>query len=445
MNPERIDFVLFGATGFTGREALRHLLAKPPANLGRWAIGGRNREKMEKLLETLAPGRTDIGIVVSDSADAASVDALVARTRVVIHLAGPYARDGENFIRACALHGTHYVDLTGEIPWVRRMIRRHHTQAAENHSKLVFTAGYEALPFDLATLLAVQTMRERHDAGCVRVDVVGTADMPPGLGAGDMLSGGTVNTLREALREGPEEGMDDPAALIAQEAEAAVMRDLSPIELSSWFDEDLGGHIGPVFPAPFVNPPIILRSASLYAATGEPYGDGFRYREGTVIGPSSGHRFAAEAMCLGIRAFAGLTSGPPWVRQITSALLDRVGPQSGEGPSERALARTRYSLRARATGPAGQEVFVTMRAAGHPGYRSTAKMIVEAALSLAFDESDLPPIYGAVTPATGVGLAVLDRLREAQMEFEVDGRPKLRAVARPSGNPAGAETTASPR
>ena len=420
MTSPRYDFTLFGATGFTGGEALRHLVSKAPSSLGRWAIAGRNRSKLEARLRELAPGRDDVDIVVADSSDPASVADLVAGTRVLLHLGGPYARFGETFIRACAEHGTHYLDLTGEIPWVRKMVDGYHEEAARARAKLVFTAGYEALPFDLVTLLAVRTLRDRHGVGCARVDVVGDASMPSGIGPGDMLSGGTVNTLRESLREGPQEGMEDPAALLVDAGEAARVRERSPIRVAPWFDEDLGGYIGPVFPAPFINPPIVLRSAALFAAAGEEYGPAFAYREGTVVGASVGGRLAAEAMCLGLRGFAGLASGASWLRHGALAVVDRFGPKSGEGPSERALAETSYGLRARALGPAGEEVHASLRAEGHPGYRSTAKMIVEAALALAFDEDRLPQIFGAVTPATALGLAAFDRLREGQMEFSVD-------------------------
>lgn len=437
MSNDRYDFVLFGATGFTGREALRYLAGKAPGRLGRWAIGGRSRARLQALLDELAPGRSDIDIVVADSADAASIESMVASTRVLIHLAGPYARHGENFIGACVRSGTHYVDLTGEIPWVRDMARAYHREAAEKKVKLVFTAGYEALPFDVATLLAVETMRHRHGVGCRRVDVVGTAEMPSGIGPGDMLSGGTMNTMREGLREGPALDADDPAALLDDEEEAASVRERSPIRVETWYDEALGGYIGPVFPAPFINPPIVLRSAALFAEAGHPYGEAFAYREGTALGDSWVHRIAAEAMCASIRSLAAALSGPEWVRSALLAVVDRVGPSSGEGPSERALAETSYGLKARAIGEGDQEVVVHLRAEGHPGYRSTARMIVETGLALAFDQESLPPIYGAITPASGIGLAARERLREAEIVFEVEGETESReAAATASGNVA---------
>jgi len=105
------------------------------------------------------------------------------------------------------------------------------------------------------------------------------------------------------------------------------------------------------------------------------------------------------------------------------ALLDRIGPVSGEGPSERALAESRNQLVARAKADSGERAWVILKGEGNPGYRSTAWMIVEGTLALAFDGAKQPPIFGVVTPATGLGLAIADRLRDAEITLEVKETP----------------------
>ena len=122
MRADRYDFVVHGATGFTGREALRHLLSKPPQSLGRWAISGRDGGRLADLLATMAPDRDDIAILVADTSETDAMQGLAASTRVLVNLAGPYAKHGANILAACVEQRTHYLDLTGEIPWVRRMI-----------------------------------------------------------------------------------------------------------------------------------------------------------------------------------------------------------------------------------------------------------------------------------------------------------------------------------
>jgi len=422
MTDERYDFVVLGATGFTGREAVRYLVTKPREALGRWAVAGRSQAKLSAVLAELAPGRDDIGILVADMSDAASVAAMMARARVLMHLAGPYAPHGETLLRECIEHRCHYIDLNGEMSWAGRMARKYHERAAEQRLKLVFSAGYEALPFDLATLMAIRSLQERHGVDCLRADVVATARMPRGMGPRDLLSGGSINTLREELRSGAAEDLRDPAALIEGDAAAAAVRARSPIVLAPWYDAELGGHMGPGFPAQHVNPAIVLRSAALYEAAGQPYGENFAFREGVRLGPGFGHRMAAQAMCLSLRA-AGLTTRDRRLRRLMLALLDRFGPVSGEGPSERALADSRYRLVARAQAMSGESAWVVLKGEGNPGYRSTARMIVEGTLALAFDGAEQPQIFGVVTPATGLGPAIVGRLRDAEITLEVEHTP----------------------
>jgi len=422
MTDERYDFIVLGATGFTGREAVRYLVSRPPEALGRWAIAGRSKEKLSSVLAALAPGRDDIGMLVVDMGDAASVAAMMGRARVLMHLAGPYAPHGETLLRACIEHQCHYIDLNGEMSWAGRMARKYHERAAERRVKLVFSAGYEALPFDIATLMAVRSLQEQYRVDCRRVDVVATAKMPKEMGPRDLLSGGSVNTLREELRSGAALDMRDPAALIEDDSEAAAVRARSPIVVAPWYDAELGGYIGPGFPAQHVNPAIVLRSAALYGAAGLPYGEGFAFREGVRMGPNLGHRAAAQAMCLSIRA-TGIATRGRRSRRLLLALLDRIGPVSGEGPSERALAESRYQLVARAEAQSGERAWVVLKGEGNPGYRSTARMIVEGTLALAFDGAKQPPIFGVVTPATGLGLAIVDRLRDAEITLEVKETP----------------------
>ena len=132
------DVVVYGATGFTGREALRHLLSKPPQSLGRWAISGRDGGRLADLLATMAPDRDDIAILVADTSETDAMQGLAASTRVLVNLAGPYAKHGANILAACVEQRTHYLDLTGEIPWVRRMIEAYHREAERRRVKLVF-------------------------------------------------------------------------------------------------------------------------------------------------------------------------------------------------------------------------------------------------------------------------------------------------------------------
>src|SRR5262245_26108066 len=112
------DLILFGATGFSGKLVAEYL-ARHDASLT-WAIAGRSRDKLEAARRAI--GRPELPIVVADTGDTAALDRVVPQARVVCTTVGPYRRHGVELARACARHGTHYCDITGEVPFIRASI-----------------------------------------------------------------------------------------------------------------------------------------------------------------------------------------------------------------------------------------------------------------------------------------------------------------------------------
>src|SRR5262249_27416675 len=155
--------------------------------------------------------------------------------------------------------------LTGEIPFVRRTIDAFHDRAAEAGVKVVQVSGFEALPPDLCVLLAAETARERWGEELAEADAVVTTQQPAGrIGAADIISGGTLQSLAEVLGgEGAAE-ISDPAALIPDADFAAEVRRSSPISLAPRASAR-GDAIAPMSPAAFINPAVIQRTALLTA------------------------------------------------------------------------------------------------------------------------------------------------------------------------------------
>jgi short subunit dehydrogenase-like uncharacterized protein len=105
----RFDVVLWGATGFTGALVAEYLAAHYGGGELRWAIAGRSREKLEKVraaLAAAAPSAGDLPILLGDSGDRASLDAIALDTRVVVSTVGPYALYGADLVAACVEAGT---------------------------------------------------------------------------------------------------------------------------------------------------------------------------------------------------------------------------------------------------------------------------------------------------------------------------------------------------
>lgn len=430
MATQTFDLVLFGATGFTGTQTLKHLAQHVPKNF-RWAIGGRSKAKLEALLPLCENAASQPSIAIADSADVTSVDKLVASTKVIIQLAGPYSAHGEHFVASAAKHGTHYLDLTGEIGWVKTMIERYHDAAVESKAKIVPVAGFEALPFDIAALYVAQKLLDETGERATKIEIVNRFTGPPAFRPKDILSGGTMATIKGMLEGDDASAMNDPAALVSDEKLAQQIRDEHPYDFSARYNVDAEAWIAPTVPAPFVNPPVIYRTMSLLARTkSSPFAADCEYIEGlstkSFAPIALGQRIVAEMLALSCKAMTKSIARNGRLDQIgrvaAKRFFDWVGPASGEGPSDKHLEQTGYSLRMRATSASGASVTARAKASGHPGYKSTAMLVAEAGLLLAGadapDRAALPRRYGFLTPASAFGVAAQAAWSRAGLTFD---------------------------
>jgi short subunit dehydrogenase-like uncharacterized protein len=418
--PDRdLSVVVFGASGVTGRRVAAYLAQRAAGAGATWAAAGRDPAKLERVLGEI--GVKPPEALVADVSNPASLAAMASRSRVVLDLVGPYALYGEPVIEACVTAGTHYVDLTGEIPFVRRMIDAYHERAVAAGAKVVEVCGFEALPPDLAVLLAAETARERWGEELDRVDVDVVARQPSGrLGLGDLVSGGTMQSMAEAVADEQAPDVADPAALVADPVKASAIRRRSPIALVPRVNAD-GDAIAPMTPVAFINPAVVQRTWALLAAERGEAGEPPNYREGVGIpgGPASLLlRYAAAGALAGMQAgFRALARARPSVRARAAGLMRKALPGSGFGPTER-LEEWSWSLALDARTDGGHCLRVEVEADGHPGYLTTAKLLGEVGLLLA-EEGATPTRAGCLTPATALGTASLDRLALAGARFRV--------------------------
>lgn len=409
------DLVLFGPTGVTGREVARYLSSRAP-DLGlRWAVAGRDRSRIDAALERV--GATPDGVLVAEVTDETSIADMVAATRVVANLVGPYARYGEPVYAACARAGVHQIDLTGEIDWVRAMIDRYDEVATASGAKIVPTAGFESIPFDLGALYVAHALHARTGERVMEVDAaVTTESSVPARRLSDALSGGTFESMIDVLKRGIDDRLRDPYVLDVAGSSGHGSYDNRPRK-----HPVTGRWLAPMMPAPFLNPPVVHRSASLLRASGDRiYADGFRYREGMAtdgMAPRHAAAPAAAVMAATSAAMTGVGRLPASLRVSATRMLARVGPKSGDGPAPEDLDAWSYRVDLRATDLRGATQDAAITAAGHPGYKSTAMMIGEAAAALADPAGGAPDGAGFLTPATALGLAGVDRMTAAGLDF----------------------------
>ena len=128
------DVVIWGATGFTGALVAEYLLREYGLDTSlKWAIAGRDIDKLAALKTSLGAGAEELQTITADSFDNQKLDAMVSRSKVIISTVGPYAKFGSGLVAACVRAGTHYCDLAGEAQWIRQMIDRHHEEIGRAH------------------------------------------------------------------------------------------------------------------------------------------------------------------------------------------------------------------------------------------------------------------------------------------------------------------------
>lgn len=389
-----LDLVLFGATGFTGALTADYLARNAPTGL-RWALAGRNLDKLERVRDRLVaidPRHADLELVLADTSDAGALADLAARSRVLITTVGPYVALGEPLLAACAEAGTDYVDLTGEPEFVDTMYVAHHATAERTGARIVNACGFDSVPHDLGALFTVQQLQA---AGPVQVRGV--------VRASGMFSGGTFHSAMGAFARAKQ------ASAAAKERKRATPRPEGrrsrAVAGKPHRDRQLGLWL---LPMPTIDPAVVARSGAALAA----YGPDFSYSH--YAGTKTVRYAAGGALGVGTVALAAQ------VAPVRNLLLGRI--KQGDGPDESRREKSWFTVdfvgqsEGPGGGPGGRNVH-TRVSGGDPGYGETAKMLSEAALCLAFDDN--PATAGFVTTAQAMGENLTARLVAAGITFEV--------------------------
>lgn len=376
------DVVLLGATGFTGELVAAHLARRLAGTTTRWAIAGRSQERLQAVADRLPAGATAPELEVVDLGDERGLRQLTASTVALATTVGPFAALGEPVVAACVDTATEYADITGEPAFVARVLERYDEPATAAGVRLVSCCGFDSVPHDLGVAL---TVGQLPDDAPLTVRGYVEADA--------RFSGGTAHSALQAIAS---------RQLPSTRVRGARAREVRGLPTRLHRIPAAAGVDGFGVPLPTIDPAIVLRSA----ATEDGYGLRFRYGHFARVRTLP----AVAGGVAGVGAFAALASLPP-----TRRLLERLIPEQGDGPSAERRARSRFAVTFLGTG-GGREV-VARVSGGDPGYDETAKMLGEAALSLAQDAST--GATGAVTPVQALGVAYRRRLESQGLTFEI--------------------------
>lgn len=383
----RYDFVLLGATGYTGGLTAEYLAERAPQG-ARWAIAGRNAQKLDDVrahLERVNPTAEAVDCVEVDIKDTVALRKLARDTRVLATTVGPYVLHGEPVVAACAAEGTHYLDLTGEPEFADTMWLRYHKLAEASGARIVHSCGFDSIPHDLGALFTAQQLpadAPKRIEGYVR--------------AGGTFSGGTFHSallafsrLRSAAAAHRERARRETVTT-ARSVRGEAMRPRFDKRLDTW-----------VLPFPSIDPQIVMRSARQLPV----YGPKFRY----------GHYVQIREWYNVLKLLAGVGTlmAAAQVAPARRWLMERK--PAGEGPSD--AQRQRGWFRVRFFGEGGGRKVIVDVTGGDPGYGETARMLGESVLCMAFD--DLPKVAGQLTPAVAMGDHLRQRLDAIGIRFSV--------------------------
>jgi len=384
---KKYDFIVFGATGFTGKLVVEYLVERYLGNPEiKWALAGRNLEKLKSVAKSKnVPD--DICLFTADSNDKTSVENLVSKTRCILTVVGPYQLYGNNIIESCAKSGTDYVDLCGEPGWMHEKINELSDISKESGSRIVFSCGFDSIPFDLGVLFLQNEIIRRFNKPAPNVR--GRVRAMNGE-----FSGGTAASLgatMSALKEKPElfAILANPFAL----SNGFIGPD-QPADNKPVYDEKLDSWVAPFFMAP-INTKNIHRSNALMDHI---YGEDFCYNEMWIQGTGDEGKAAADFIS---------KSNP-----LSNA------PKPGEGPSRESRENGNYDLLF-CGDIDDKSIHVSVTGDMDPGYGSTSKMITESAVCLVKECDDLKG--GIYTSASSMGTKLIKRLEDnAGLTFKLE-------------------------
>ena len=390
---KKFDIIIYGATGFTGKLCAKYLSEN--ASDINWAIAGRNKEKLEEVKKEFS---LNVDIFIAESNDEKALDNITQNTKVVLSTAGPFHRYSSNLVKSCVKNSSDYVDITGEFFWIREMIDLHHEEASSKGVRIVPACGYDSIPSDLGTFFASTKIKEpikRIESFHAGQGGVSGGTTETGFSMGDLKLGKKMN---DPFILNPEKTVSNEQKLLGSDSVGIKKNSL----INSW--------TGPFIMA-VSNTRVVRRSAALLELNQEGYGVNFTYQEHAFY-----KKFRTALLVTFVTLLFGLILSTP-IRKLVRPLL----PKPGEGPSEETMENGFFDSFFAAELDNNEKKLFRVHGKGDPGYKVTSKFVCESALTLVKEREKLPGgnVYGGVlTPASGLGQPLIDRLSSNGVNFE---------------------------
>src|SRR5210317_128699 len=386
-NKRDYDIVIWRASGFTGRLVAEYLYKNYNYKDLKWAIAGRDKEKLNTVRENYLD--ENIPIILADSFDESSLVEMVKKTNVVCSTVGPYAKYGSLLVKSCVNNGTNYCDLAGEAQWIRKMIDLYHDKAIDNNVKIVNSCGYDSIPSDMGVYFINKNLSKKNLK--IKMRVTGTKGG---------YSGGTYASMQNIIKEASldrevRKSLTNPYGLNpVGEKKGNDKRDLSSVV----YDSEIKSWIAPFLMAG-INTRIVRRSNALSKYK---YGKGFKYDESIMTG--QGIKGRLNGIMLSIPLIFLAAKPGSLLNKISSFFV----PKPGDGPNKKERESGYFSSRFFVFDEESNASVFKVTGDRDPGYGSTSKMLAESAVCIAKD--NLEDKFGVLTPSYSMGDHILNRL-----------------------------------
>ena len=387
LDKREFDIIIWGASGFTGRLVAEYLSQNYSPNELKWAIAGRDGNKLNKIRDQYLDEK--IPIIIADSFDEISLKKMTKRTKVICTTVGPYAKYGSLLVKSCVSSKTHYCDLAGEAQWIRKMIDLHHEDAKDNNVRIVNSCGFDSIPSDLGVYYIHKNISKKNLSIRMRV-----------TGAKGTYSGGTYASMQNIIKEAFKDrevrkSLTNPYGLnpVGQQ-DGLDKRDLRSVK----YDKRIKSWISPFLMAG-INTRIVRRSNALSNFS---YGKEFTYDEAVMTGKGFKGRLNGIFLSIPLMFLAAKPGS------FFNKIFNIISPKPGQGPNKKERENGYFSLRFFVFQKDGNKSIFKVTGDRDPGYGSTSKMLAESAVCLAKDR--LEENYGVVTPSYAMGDSILDRL-----------------------------------
>lgn len=403
---KKLDLVIWGATGFTGKLVCEYIANSYSSKDLNWTIAGRNEEKLLKLKNRL---NIKNSILIGNSNDKSSLEKICGKTKVICSTVGPYALYGTNLIHACIKMKTNYCDISGETQWIRKIIDTFHEKAKKQKIKIVNSCGFDSIPSDVGVYFCQSNYYKENGvyANEINMRVAGTRGG---------FSGGTYNSLTNVIHEASlnksvRKILNNPYGLNPiNEQSGPDKKDLKSVE----YDNEAKSWIAP-FVMAGINTKIVRRSNALLNYK---YGNSFLYSEAVLVGNG------ILGKIIGYLSLIPILMVIQKKGSVIKKIVDLFVPKAGEGPSKKQRENGFFSLKF-FFGNNRQRYLAKVTGDMDPGYGSTSKMLAECAICLALDDT-LNENYGVITPSVAFEENILERLQNnAGLEFSMKKSKEL--------------------